>query len=265
MRTASIFEMVRAGKPLPKRLGAIDVHAHFGRYRFAIPEITAESFVKMLDRAGISEAWCSHMQCMSCGCREGNDELLRAAKAYPSRFKAMASFWPESPEAVRKEAERCFKTGFFIGMKFHNMIGFPYDHPSFRPAYEIANECRMPVLFHTWGEEPVFSQISKIAGEFPDISVMLAHAGSVNAPGYIRMAKKHENVYLDLALSRSSRGLVESLAAGCGVEKILFGSDIYFLDLGQQLGKVAGADLGENDKAAIFGGNARRIRGRIRL
>jgi predicted TIM-barrel fold metal-dependent hydrolase len=47
--------------------------------------------------------------------------------------------------------------------------------------------------------------------------------------------------------------------AAVGAERIIWGSDITFLNQAHQLGRVIGADLSEEEKRLILGGNARRI------
>ena len=56
---------------------------------------------------------------------------------------------------------------------------------------------------------------------------------------------------------------MERLTAGAGAEKILFGSDCYFFSMTQQIGKVLGADLSDDEKQKILSGNALRILERV--
>jgi len=66
--------------------------------------------------------------------------------------------------------------------------------------------------------------------------------------GYVAMANEHANVYLDLAYSRSPRGLVAELVERVGVAKVVWGSDAYFFNQAQQIGKVLGARIADADK-----------------
>ena len=53
------------------------------------------------------------------------------------------------------------------------------------------------------------------------------------------------------------------MVAGAGAERVLYGSDIPFVDPRGQLGRVAFARLPDDDLRLILGGNARRLWERI--
>ncbi len=92
----------------------------------------------------------------------------------------------------------------------------------------------------------------------------MAHSGAgLNEKGYIELACEHENIYLELAMSGSTPGLVDRLVAGAGAEKIVWGSDTYFINMAQQVGKVLGARLSEEQKRIVLSENAKRILGRV--
>ncbi len=42
-----------------------------------------------------------------------------------------------------------------------------YDDPAYLPAYEIAHEKSLPILYHTWGLEEQFEAISRAADVIP--------------------------------------------------------------------------------------------------
>jgi predicted TIM-barrel fold metal-dependent hydrolase len=58
-------------------------------------------------------------------------------------------------------------------------------------------------------------------------------------------------------------GLLEQMVAGAGADRVLFGSDIPFVDPRGQLGRVAFARLPDDALRLIFGGNARRLWQRV--
>ena len=57
------------------------------------------------------------------------------------------------------------------------------------------------------------------------------------------------------------RRKVRILVRAVGAEKILFATDCTYLAHGPQIAKVAFAQISEDEKRLIFGGNARRIFG----
>jgi predicted TIM-barrel fold metal-dependent hydrolase len=122
----------------------------------------------------------------------------------------------------------------------------------------------MPVLLHTWGIESQLAAVRAVAARYPDASYLAAHAGSANEAAYIRLAAEMPNIYLDPTLSAAPRGLIERLVAGAGADKVVWGSDCCFLSMTQQLGKVLGARISDDDKKKILADNAVQILARIR-
>lgn len=257
----TLLERARRGECLAD-LEIVDMHGHFGRYLQAIPDLTAEGLVRVMDRVGVRSILVSHMQCMSQYARRGNDEVLEAMRAFPGRILGYAIVAPFEGDPAA-EVERCAANGF-VGLKLHSSNGFAYTDPVYAGALAVANERRMPVLLHTWGAAADFAAVREMAAQYPEASFLFAHSGAGGAEAEcIRLAVEVPNAYLDLAYSVGPRGLVARLAAGAGAAKVLYGSDCYFFSMTQQIGKVLGADISEDDKRTILSANARRILGRV--
>ena len=257
----TLLQLGRAGERI-SGLEIVDMHGHLGAYNFAIPNLDPSSVVAAMDRVGVVKTLVSHMRCMSADAAWGNRQVLAAMQAFPGRLLGYAILWPSSAEDVRRELEFCLSNGF-TGIKLHNATGFAYTTPAYEPAYSIAEERRLPVLLHTYGEEPVFEQVAEITAKYPNIPIIMAHAGANNTPGYIRMAREHENVFLDLSLSASRRRLIEQFVAEAGAEKVMWGSDVLFYSQAHQIGRVLGAEITEEEKRKILSGNACRILGDV--
>jgi predicted TIM-barrel fold metal-dependent hydrolase len=253
----NLLERGRRGETLTG-VEIIDIHGHLGVYAFTIPEVSPASMVRVMDRLGVGCTLCSHMRTMSPEAARGNEEVLAAMRAFPGRILGYICLWPDDADRVRREVETRLAQGF-SGIKLHNNNGFPYAHPNLEPAYQLAHELRLPVLFHTWGQDQELTDIAGLAKRYPGAALLLAHAGMVNEPRYIALARELDNVFLDLAQSKMQAGRVERFVAAGLARKVVWGSDVYFLSQSHQIGRVLGADISEADKLAILGGNARRI------
>lgn len=258
----SLLDRGRTGLPIID-CPIIDMHGHLGRYSHAIPDLSPGGLVKGMDRIGIQSTLCSHMACMSHEARAGNREVLVAIRAFPGRIEGYLSLWPWGPDAVRDELAWGLDAGF-IGIKLHNANGFPYTDSTLIPAYELAEEREMPILFHTWGSDTEFHELHWISEHFPHIPLLIAHAGCINVAGYINLGRKCSNIYLELAFSAAPRGMVAHLVDVLGAERIIWGSDVYFYSQSQQIGRVLGARISEEEKRLILSGNAARILSRFR-
>jgi uncharacterized protein len=257
----TLLERARQGNPLTGET-IIDLHGHLGRHDFCIPDLAPGSLVAAMDRIGIESILLSHVRCLSSQPSRGNDEVLDAMQAFPGRILGYVILLPTTAGEVQAEMERRVAEGF-TGLKLHSANGIPYDEPNYEPALAIANERRMPVLFHTWGEANMFRQIRGLAEKFPEASLILGHAGAANENEYIKIAGEFPNLFLDLTFSAGPRGLARRLVDGAGVDRVVFGSDGLFLSITQQIGKVLGADLTEDQQRQVLGGNARRILDRV--
>ena len=258
----NLFQKGRAGARLAD-YDVVDFHGHLGWWFFGIPDFSPDSIVASMNRLGVKRIFVSSMECMGARAGLGNDEILAAMRAFPKRFLGYAVVWPSSPDAVQAEIEKRLAQGF-SGVKLHVANGFDYTSPTYMPALEIANERRLPVLLHTYGEPRVLAQIPGLASLYKDANFVLAHAGVANLVEYVRLANECPNVYLELCGSVCVYGMVEKLAHAAPIEKILWGSDTLFLDMPHQIGKVLGADISEAAKKKILSANAARLLAQIR-
>jgi predicted TIM-barrel fold metal-dependent hydrolase len=252
----TLLDKLRMGEP--PDFPVLDLHGHVGRYAFPIPDLGAEGLIEVMDRVRVESIVCSHMQCMGRDMEWGNRQVQAYMDACPGRILGYISLFPSSPQAVREQVERCLQAGF-TGLKLHDHNGFAYDDSAYLPAYELANERRLPVLFHTWGQERQFAAIRRLAERFPEMSVILAHGGSQNPESYVKTVQAGPHIYIDTCTSASRLGMVEYLVAEAGVDRVVFGSDCYFIGLPHQLGKILGARLDDEAKRRILRDNAAEI------
>ena len=64
-----------------------------------------------------------------------------------------------------------------------------------------------------------------------------------------------KNVYADLAGSNPVAGYIEMAVRELGAERVLYGSDVPGRSFGSQLAKVIGAEISDDAKKLILGGN----------
>jgi len=252
-----LMQKARLGRPLGL-MPCIDMHGHIGRYLSPIPDFRAASLVRSMDKAGIRKTMVSHINCMNFDARWGNDVVAKEMRTHPGRIEGYATVWPDSPKNVLNEIKRCLKLGFG-GIKLYNACGIRYNDLVYVSAWEIANGRHLPVLMHTWGDEPTLGDVRAMAEKYPGAVLLAGHSGSNAVEKYIALAKEFPNVYLELCFSMGPRGLVERFVRNVGAEKIVFGSDALFYSLHHQVGKVVGAKISEHEKKLILGQNAARI------
>lgn len=253
----SIAARARNGERLDD-VPIIDAHGHLGRwYQFPTHLASAEAVLRTMDRVGINTLCVSgHVSAAGVDFVRGNDECMNAMQQYPGRFFAYITVYPNHPDGVLQEIQRC-EAGGLRALKIHSYHGKPYNAPEYQPAYERANEMGYPVLAHTWGKE--LAEIREMAQQYPRINWLLAHSGVNQWDDYVKIAKDFDNVYLEICTSLTGYRWVERFIKEVGAHKVLFGSDVAFLSVTQQLGRVALANITEEEKRQVLGLNAKRI------
>ncbi|MCP4643538.1 MAG: amidohydrolase [bacterium] len=263
MTTPDLLQRARDGQSLAA-IGIIDMHAHMGPDTFAIPETSAASIVAAMDLTGIATTVVGPMlPSVQDECDAANAAVAEAVRAFPGRLLGYLRALPAQDPWPLSKVEQWVDQGF-TGIKLHNIVGVPYTHPSYHPFFEVANERRMPVLFHSWGQDQEFREFREIAQAYPNLNLLLAHTAASNEAGYVAIASEFDNVYLELATTAGPRGLVDRLVENPGADRVVWGSDVCFINQAQQLGKVIGARIPDDDKVRILSGNARRILDRVR-
>ena len=98
--------------------------------------------------------------------------------------------------------------GYSSGLKIYlGYFPFPPNAPVYRPFYRLAEECNIPVIFHTGDTESSNSKlkyahpsgIDKIAAEYPQVKFLIAHLGNPWLMDAAEVIVKNKNVYGDLS------------------------------------------------------------------
>jgi predicted TIM-barrel fold metal-dependent hydrolase len=237
----------------------IDAHAHIGPwFNFRIPHPYADGMLRTMDHAGVHVAWITADASIGPDFRLGNALVAEAVTAHPDRFRGYVTVNPHYPEESLDDLARRYDAGWRL-VKFHTGThDHPADGPGYRRIWEFAQERGLHLLSHSF---PTPERLNTLAAEYPDVSILVGHAASnaALAPAYCAVCHERPNVFLDLCGSTLWRGLLERMVALAGADRVLFGSDIPFVDPRGQLGRVAFARLPDEDLRAVFGWNARRI------
>jgi predicted TIM-barrel fold metal-dependent hydrolase len=248
----------------------IDAHCHLGRSaQFDQPDVSVATMLRVMDRLGIGRAIASPLSLLSGYEAEGWQEALAAQRESGGRILLYTVFDPtrsESLEFVRRSLDEPAVVGIKIHPAFHLC---PADDPRYRPIWQLAAERRLPILTHSWcisdyNPTQKFAQpalFERYAEEFPHVTLILGHAGGRYA-GYLAaaaVARRYANVYLDLSGDGYALGLVEYLVDAVGARRMLYGSDLTWIDPRTQLAMILDADVSASDKTCILRDNAARL------
>ena len=224
----------------------IDFHGHPGRWYNA--HMTPAKLFPALDAVGIDRS-----------------VIFTAALVgeYPDRFIGFAYVSPLMPERMVSELDRAIgQLGLSAIKLYPPFVCIPFDDPIWWPIYEFADDRELVVLWHTGiegGSAPM--HMAGVASRFERASFVAGHSG--NCPPLRRqaidVAREYPNVFLETCSTFRTPGVIEQLVGEAGADRVLFGSDIPLMDPRSQLGKIITADISDEDKRLVLGGNARRL------
>lgn len=195
--------------------------------------------------------------------REIHDRIARFCQMLQpeKKFFGMASINPHfRQEDYDEEAKRCIKELGFVGIKITPIAHA--CHPSSKDAYhvyEICRELKVPLMIHTGNGIPFADPASVYQGasDFPDVTVILAHAGSESFHQQARLlARKLDNVFLEP--SWCGTNAVKHMIEEVGCDKILFSSD-NFDQIPVELAKYRQIIKKEEDLEKVLWKNTARI------
>ncbi|HEV8354659.1 MAG TPA: amidohydrolase family protein [bacterium] len=236
----------------------------------------AQSWLKEFDAAGVDVG-----AFIAVG--EGNEELAQFVALRPDRFAGWGSLPdPRHPDAWRTVSK--FREMGLSGLKLYPPTQrFLANDRALYPIYEAAAEMGLPILFHfgiTIGAfyDLTFASplpLSAPVKEFPEVTFLIAHFGA----GFLRetlfLAYHTENVCVDTSGTNNWRlfhpgepsleQVFRDAIRAFGAQRILFGTDSTIYGgyrhhiVKEQLDVLDALELPPEDRAAILGGNARRV------
>jgi len=186
---------------------------------------------------------------------DGSEALIPFASVRPPSRGAVAS--------LRNFAARGAR-----GVKLHpEMQRFFPDAPESLEVYAECERLGLPIIFHAGrsGIEPEFMRkyalIRRWDGpvrDFPRLQFVLGHAGARDVDDAIELARRHDNVWLEITGQGVTK--LDEILRRVGPEKLVFGSDWPFYPLAATLAKVfLVTEKNPSARAAILRENALRV------
>jgi predicted TIM-barrel fold metal-dependent hydrolase len=207
-----------------------------------------------------------------------NDYVAGIVAKHPKQFIGFASVDPWKGKQAVTELQRAVKDLGLKGLKLHpgQQAFYPNDEKIY-PLYEKCVELGVPVLYHSGfaasglgmpgggGIKLKYSApipyIDDVAADFPDLTIVMAHAGWPWTEEQIAVALHKPNVYIDLS-GWSPRYLPEALVRETGSrlkDKVLFGSDYPYLPPDRWLAEFKDLPLKEEVRRKVLLENAKRV------
>lgn len=258
-----------AGRPLPCEIW--DNHCHILHDGSALPGAglvfhkgDADGMIELTRRVGIRKtAIMSWEAPASLDTDLGNDTVERAVARYPDEFIGLSSINPEH----QTEAEIAA-----IIEKYHVRLRFPglktliagqninYDDPLLRTWYEFGSQHRLYAVIDPCGRQDS-AMLANLAKLYPNLRISLDHCGQSwsYAKWAAEMVNRYPTVDAQLTYTNVTNGVIEYLAAQCGADRVMFGTDSPMRDPRPQVSWLVFTRLAESQKRLIFGENFKRL------
>lgn len=243
----------------------LDCHGHIGVHPdFPACKGSSDEMVAVMDQLNIEKlAVTSTLACFS-DCPRGNVEVAELLQRHPQRFLGYITVNPNPRGEALEQLERYAHFHHPPLIKLHpDLHQYPVTGPNYLPIWDYAHQTHAIVLVHTWDSDANCGPLlfAGIARQFPGARILLGHSG-VSWRGYgqaIDVVKEAPNVFLDISGSQSHRTVLERCVGEVGAERILFGSDMPYLEAAVSLGRVLTAGITDEAKHSILRHNFLRL------
>ena len=258
----------------------LDIHQHVGQLAVAEEHAgstsDAETRLAMMATAGIDTG------CLSPslqyerpdGWRDTvrlNDRMAAYQRAHAERFPLVmgaVDLVAGVANAVA-EARRLGEELRFDGIAWHHRYqGLMTDDRRMHAVLDVLAEHRMVAAIHLFADSTMENPdaLERLALAHPEVTFigMDALSGFAQSRAVLAMLERCPNVVVDTAGCFGLARVVDSIVAEVGVERVLFGTDLYTTPRMWNypvglLEVAASTDLTAEDKAAITYGNAARL------
>lgn len=239
----------------------VDTHGHLGPSPTGMGQETTEEEVLQAMAAGGVSVTLVMPQSLQADERAAHDRVHAFCQAQPGKIYGMASISPLWDEAAYyAEARRCMRDLGFKALKLHP--GSYNTSPLLDRAekcFRAAAELGVPLIVHTGAGAPpsLPSLVIPRARQFPDLPIVLAHAGyAIYCEEALVAAEVCSNIYLEPSWCQYYQA--RRMVAAAGSERMVMGSD-HPANLLVELAKWRATGISDADMANCMGGTARRL------
>lgn len=187
---------------------------------------------------------------------DSNEFVYAIAKQAPE--KVVQFYWVDfNSPTVLEELPNSVEKYSSLGLKIHQ-AWTPFDCNSdhFTSVMAFAGEKNLPIFIHPSSEQEL-KKLKQLAYNFPDTTVIISHLMGLD----IFSDYSGNNVYHDISPQDLLTENIYRAVTIFGSDKIIFGSDMPFGDLQENIKKVQELTLSNHEKSLILGGNIQRILG----
>ena len=249
----------------------IDIHAHFPLGREHCRWEDLDLYVRRAERFGVDRI-CLSGDVVRYGfsptarqVHQVNRWTLQAMSRRGERVIGLCFINPAvGGDAVRREIDWAIGRHGFRGIKL--LVAVNCRSRKLNPVLAEAQRRGVPVLQHSSNSvlgraapnESTPADVADLAGRFPAVPLIMAHAGLARTEGLAEVAP-HRNGLVDTAGSQPARGILAEAVRRLGAARVVFGTDLPIRDYASVLGRLEEMPLTGRQRRLILGLNAGRL------
>ena len=245
-----------------------DLHCHLSGIDGDTPDLKMANLIRFADRMGIERVvvfmgYPFATDPTAEELRVQNDQVLQALSHWHDRAFGFAYVSPKHVNTSLAEIDRCVRNGPLVGIKL--WVAGRCSETAVDAIILKCAELQGVIFQHTWNKvngnlpgESTAEDMAAMAARHPALPMICGHTGGDWELG-IRAIRSQPNVSIDLGGSDPTAGMVEMAVRELGAERIIFGSDAPGRSFASQLAKVTSADISQEARSLILGGNLKRL------
>lgn len=235
-----------------------DAHGHIGGHPdFPAYRCDAASMLAVMDQLNIELLSITATRACFHDAPRGNAEVDAWLQRHPHRFRGYITVNPHVPGEALRELERWSHFHRPPLIKLHPAAqNYPVHGAGYQPVWDYANQTGAVVLVHTWDSDPRCGPLlfPPLGRAYPRARILLGHSG-VTWQGYEQAqeaAAAAPNLLLEICGSQHHRLMLEQCVHRLGPERILYGSDLPYLEASMTLAHVLTARIPDAAKERIL-------------
>jgi len=250
----------------------VDAHTHSGpNGRFPVPDerFAPADWLSAMDSHLIEQMIVCPYEALTDPAVSSAEKTRELRAAARGRVRYLEVYDPRHPDSLTRVAA-ALRDADCAGIKIHpSFHETPADDERYAPLFRLAEETGAPILTHSWDISPSNpvqhlshpDRFRRHLLNHPNVTLILGHAGG--RPGamesVLALCAEFPRVHVDLAGDYYDSGLVELLVDRLGVERVIFGSDLNWIDPRANLGPVLASGLSDQAVLAILHETALRV------
>jgi hypothetical protein len=259
----------------------IDIHNHL-TVKSSPFHLPAEAYLSVMDELGVDKVVILGKDYGPLGDSQNanlpDEETADFVKAHPDRFIGFSAVHPDRDKKKNLDRiDRAVNDFGLKGIKLNPAAGFYPNDERLYPVYEKCSAINLPVMIHMGIKPPSDGTrmkychpmyIDDIVVDFPELTLIIAHAAYPWVDDLIAVSLYTQNVFVDISTLNQLEETVgyevviptlRKLTLSLGVNRVLFGSDGIF-NLEALLNTVKNADfLSASNKERILWKNAAEL------